>query len=126
MGSNIAYEALDTLKEYIPRLIDGIEKITVHFSQQREGDGFGLMVHLLEGLEWAMAVVDKTQDTLRMHGLDLEHEQIRRLFLELVKAVENEDYVLISDVLEYEIAEVLAAWQNELAKIDFAKYMEVI
>ncbi|WP_069650363.1 hypothetical protein [Caloranaerobacter ferrireducens] len=119
MGQNIVYEALETLYDYSFRLIDGINAAVEDFREQREDKGLEILPQIIEGLQWAIEVVFRTKYVLQEYEIEIEEEEIKDLLNELLDAVENQDYVLISDLLEYEIIELLKEWQKGLQKMNF-------
>lgn len=119
MEQNIVYEALESLYDYSFRLIDGINVVVEDFRQQREDKGLKILPQIIEGLQWAIEVVFRTKYVFKEYGIEIEEEEIKNLLNELLDAVENQDYVLISDLLEYEIIELLKKWQKGLQKMNF-------
>ena len=70
-------------------------------------------------MEWSVEVVFKLKNSLAIYGLEIEEVKVNNLLNELKDAIENEDYILISDLLQYEILEILKEWKSTLEKIDF-------
>lgn len=116
--NNIIYEALETLYDYLPRLIKGINDAVENFKMQREDKGIGLLIKIIDGLQWCTEVVYKTEEVLTTYGIEIDKEAINSIYNEVIEALENEDYVLISDLLEYEIVPILKEWFEGLDKMN--------
>lgn len=111
------YESLSTINEYLHELTTVIEQTIEVFKQQKEDVGLKLLIKIIDGLSWTIEAVFSLKPELEEHGFDSEVEQVNDMLMELLKAIENEDFVLISDILEYEVLEVLTSWQNVISKI---------
>jgi hypothetical protein len=112
MKDQAVYETLVAVDDYILRLTRGIESTVQLFRQQKEDEGLGLLIQIIDGLSWTIEAVFSLRITLLEQGFNANVEQLNDLLNELLKAMENEDYVLISDILQYEIQETLHSWKN--------------
>lgn len=83
-----------------------------------------------EALELYQDLIDVTRDFLAMVGVlrdefsmtDSEYlsqrmEELSELFSEIMEVVENQDWILLSDLLEYEFVPALEKWQAVLTGI---------
>ena len=83
-----------------------------------------------EALELYQDLIDVTRDFLTMVGVlrdefsmaDGEYlgqrmEELSELFSEIMEVVENQDWILLSDLLEYEFVPALEKWQAVLTGI---------
>ena len=75
------------------------------------GDSKKLLADIFEGLDWIARAVSLTNKF--RPGKMCEYELIDKL-PELIQAYENSDYVLIGDILDYEIRPVLEKWVNQM------------
>jgi hypothetical protein len=90
----------------------------------RDGDeskGGKLFVELVMGLEWFVKVTSAAETLLqvdfgdtRCAGRTLTEtvESLNRVLLEIIVAQEQRDWVLLTDLLEYELAPQLELWQQ--------------
>ncbi len=104
-------ETLAEINIYLPKMIRGIDEFVECAVQSREQDAKKLLASILEGLEWIAQAVCLTgrHKPGPMNGQDLMEK-----LPELVDACENNDYVLMSDILDYEIKPVLEKWASQV------------
>jgi len=74
-----------------------------------------MMIDLIEGIEWLTQAIDGTRDIHGEYAMDVS--QINSALHEISEAYENMDYVLLSDLLEYELLPVINVWRKQLAGI---------
>ncbi len=113
-NEQLIYESVESLKEYLPKLIQGIEKVLEYIEVKDEKEAFTLLVQVIEGLQWSFEVAILTAPTFDRLGMIVDQEHILNILNELVSAIQNRDLILMSDLLEYEILEVLRLWQKNL------------
>lgn len=83
-----------------------------------------------EALEVFQDLMDVTRDFLNMVGvlrgdcgacgnssLDAVAEEISTLFSEMLEVLENEDWILLADLLEYEFIPVIGRWRPVIAEL---------
>jgi len=102
----VMFEGLETAMTYLPILQTGLTDIAVFLQEGREGEGISKFIQAVTGLEWlgkilsgAAAILD--EETLRNSFKSVE--SYSQKLAELLEGWENRDYVLIADLLEYEI-----------------------
>ncbi|MBU7006405.1 hypothetical protein [Phosphitispora fastidiosa] len=101
-------DGLETAVTYLPVLQSGLTDIAAFLQEGREGEGISKFLQVVPGMEWlgqilsgAVLIIDSNilQDSFRSsaagYGKKLE---------ELLEGWQNRDYVLIADLLEYELA----------------------
>lgn len=95
--------------EYIPRLKVGIMEVAELFQKYEENKGTALLCEVIEGLQWFI-------DTLVIiHKLNEENIlEINDKLNEIVTALGNEDYILVGDLLQYEIIPVIEEVESNL------------
>ena len=109
-------EILVLVDQYIIKLINAIENAVKAFKQQKEDEGLKLLIQIIDGLSWVIETMVNLMPVLQEHRLDADPEKINVLLRELLGAMENEDFVLISDLLEYEVLEILSSWKSVIEK----------
>lgn len=109
-NEELVKETLESLTDYLPRLIIGCQKIAEQFHSADEATAMQSLPNALEGLEWVIQVVSELQKFGVLAEFDLA--RITSHFPELESALVNRDYILIGDLLEYEIVPVLEEWAN--------------
>ncbi|GLC32334.1 hypothetical protein [Clostridium omnivorum] len=95
-------EALVTASEYIVNLKLGLKKTAEFFQNYDETKGSALLYKVIDGLYWIMDVLVYTKIVS-----DEEVVEINDNFKKVVNAFENEDYVLIGDLLFYEVMPIM-------------------
>ena len=83
-----------------------------------------------EALEVYQDLMDVTRDFLGMIGVlrgeslakgtgafETSAEEISKLFSEMVEVLENEDWILLADLLEYEFVPAMTRWKGVIAEL---------
>ncbi|WP_315121939.1 hypothetical protein [uncultured Clostridium sp.] len=104
-------EALETAKNYINNLKEGIDKIYGYISEGKENMALALIPDAAEGIEWLSQVLVLTKD---VHKKDLDINGLNDILNEIVEAIENEDYILVGDLFKYEIYHIMDEIQEEV------------
>lgn len=91
-----------TLNDYLINLVPAIKKCANYYQSGQLSDGSSLLVNIIDGLNWVITVAAKY---IEMQGNSIKEINIK--LNEMVKAFENEDYILVGDFLEYEILPVM-------------------
>lgn len=117
MNDTELQELLSSFQEYVGKLIDGIEKCIEYFRSQQEHLALPLFADIIEGLQWTIEVAFGTKEVLKQYEIEIDETQINQVFKELLEAVQNQDYVLTADILEYEVLEWLSLCRQQLTQI---------
>jgi hypothetical protein len=115
-------DTLNTLYSYNMRLIASLDNIVSEFRGQREANALRQLVDALEGLEWSINISILTGDIFTQYGLYIDKEHITGVLKDMVGAMENSDFVLLPDLLEYELIDFLKTCQETLQTILNDKY----
>ena len=107
-------EALITAEEYIDNLKNGITMAVDFIQEGQEQRGCNIISSISEGIDWLMQVLSLTSE---YHKGKIRSDNISEKLLEIVEALENEDYILISDLLNYEIIPILDAIQQQIKEV---------
>lgn len=109
-------EALDDAQEYLPRLSRGLRRAAELLVTGREGEGINIFLQALDGLQW----FEQLNETLAGGAADLPGDFAERLsghrggMADLLAAWENQDYLLVGDILDYELAPYLEYFIEQL------------
>lgn len=114
---NIVADTLNTLSEYLVRLDSGIRKAVDSFRSQREGEGLELLMQIIEGVDWCVQVITRTEYLFKNNGIDIYNSNINDKLKDLENSLKNEDYVFAADLLEYEMIDVIVNWQDALRRL---------
>lgn len=111
------FEVLYELKKYNNKLIPAIENAVEDLRSQREDKALNLVVQIIDGLKWVIEVVFYTRTVFDERGFIFEDYKINDTLKEILNSLENQDYVLLGDLFEYEILPTLSKIQNALEDI---------
>lgn len=112
--SNIKVQQLETLEmavEYIGKLEAGILECSECFQGSKEEKGYKLVTQIVDGLNWLIESIRLT-NSLHMEKITLG--KIEENFSEMIEGLENRDSVLITDILQYEILELIKGWKEKM------------
>jgi hypothetical protein len=105
-------EIIDSAVEYIDKVLFGIEDIIEDFQSGREDKATRAMTQLVDGIQWLFQAIDGTKDVQGNNSIDVSNTN--PLLAQLIEAYENTDYVLLGDLLEYELTPVVKDWKDKL------------
>lgn len=97
-------EVLITVDEYLYKLKDGIKNISDLIQEGREEQSFNIIAQVADGLQWVDEAFIVTKE---YHNNELNLEKINEFIEEIAEALENEDYILVSDLFAYEILPII-------------------
>ena len=122
VATNLA-NALDYLKKLIP----GFEQAADLFRTGNEQEANKYYLQILDGIDWFSQVVsiimNPDEGEMELPDADDENLQARQkkltdLMSQMLEANENQDWVLLADILEYEMVPFYKDWENILAKLE--------
>lgn len=111
--NNEKMQVIESLVEYIPKLEFGIKEITECAQSGQENKFLEKIYYGLEGIEW---VINATALTSDIHGINIDIINLNELFKEMLAGIENGDYILVCDIIEYEFLPQLEYWKDILIK----------
>jgi hypothetical protein len=113
---------IDNADAYLIRLIPGIEKSVELFRVGNEQEANKFFVKIVDGIDWFSQVLDIiltakeiSPDTV-FEGKSIQDRRSSLVDLtqQMVDANKNQDWVLLADLLEYEILPYYQEWSNLL------------
>jgi len=120
---DMALHFLSNGPEYLRAIIASTEQVSELFRVADEKDANEQYVHTLESLQLFMQVLHSSREAL---GLDFARiqveggaveqrlERLSVLIQEMLSAQEQEDWVLLADILQYDLGEELTGWSKVL------------
>ena len=102
------FETLQTANEYIVKLESGIIEAARLFKSGEEGQAVNMIHDIIDGIEW---LSDVMRLTIGVHEKEIELDEINTQLAEIVEAFNNEDYILVADLFEYEILPIIGQWK---------------
>ncbi|MFW5486886.1 MAG: hypothetical protein ACNI3A_00420 [Desulfovibrio sp.] len=116
MAVNITRE----LYKVIRIMENGAKEVAELFRKADDSEGLDLFQDLLDVTRdfFGMVGVLRSEFSLDEHEiLNNAVEELSNLFSEMVEVTENEDWILLSDLLEYEYIPAVVRWKNVVAKL---------
>ena len=122
VATNLA-NALDYLKKLIP----GFEQAADLFRAGNEQEANKYYLQILDGIEWFSQVVsvimspDEGETELPDtddESLEVRQKKLTDLMSQMLEANENQDWVLLADILEYEMVPFYKDWEKILSKLE--------
>lgn len=98
----IIEESIETAKVYLPRLKDGLHEIVKLFHEGKDQEAVSLFVTAVDGLEWFNSFLKGMQ----LANLETDSKKITnypQIMKDLLSAWERQDFLLVSDIIEYEL-----------------------
>lgn len=120
--SDIINKNVDNADAYLIRLIPGIEKSVELFRMGNEQEANKFFINIIDGIDWLSQVLDMiltakaiSPDTV-FDGKSIQDRQASLVDLtqQMVDANKNQDWVLLADLLEYEILPYYQEWSDLL------------
>lgn len=105
----LQFETLQTANEYVLKLEAGIAEAARLFKSGNEGQATQMVPYIVDGVEW---LSDAMRLTVGIHKKEIHFDEINSNLLEIVEAFNNEDYILASDLFEYEILPIISQWKG--------------
>ena len=122
VATNLA-NALDYLKKLIP----GFEQAADLFRAGNEQEANKYYLQILDGIDWFSQVVsvimspDEGETELPDtddESLEVRQKKLTDLMSQMLEANENQDWVLLADILEYEMVPFYKDWEKILSKLE--------
>jgi hypothetical protein len=119
---DIINKNIENADAYLIRLIPGIEKSVELFRMGSEQEANKFFIKIIDGIDWFSQVLDiiltakaMSPDTV-FEGKSIQDRQTSLVSLtqQMVDANKNQDWVLLADLLEYEILPYYQEWSNLL------------
>lgn len=123
---DIVDKNLSNATQYLEKLIPGIEQAAQLFRAGSEQEANQYFVNVVDGIDWFSEVVTIVIRVLRLdpesaifNGESFRDRQEKHLEMsrQLLEANQNKDWVLLADLLEYEILPFYREWNDLLPQI---------
>ncbi|CAI3628958.1 MULTISPECIES: hypothetical protein [Clostridium] len=106
-------EILKSVNDYLYNLKEGIKSVSELIQSGKEYEAVNLIVKVSDGLEWINEALNCTKD-YNLNNLNLN--EINGFIGEICEALENEDFILVSDLFNYEIIPILEKLHDSIRK----------
>lgn len=117
--SDLVRESLADLQVYLPRLSGGLKDIASLFRLGEFKKALALLPKAVEGIGWLIKVFEYTAlllgvDWKNLKDIDFEGERDNVVLKlgDLSRALEDRDFIRLSDILAYEVAPIVEGWEK--------------
>ncbi len=131
---NIEYGTLDSIVErnidnaeaYLEKFVPGLEKASDLYRTGNSQEASKFFLNIIDGIDWLSMVIDSVIEAKRLdihkkaytnQSLQERKEQLLQLTNQALEANKNKDWVLLADLLEYEILPFYQNWAEILPEI---------
>ncbi len=114
MAENFLEEKLDMIGEGLEYMDRVVLKLDDVCSTLRKKEKLENIVQISEGL---MAVVQIIEYTNELNKIEINENEIASFISDIVDGMENGDYNLVADILEYEIKPLYQKWADVFAEV---------
>jgi hypothetical protein len=113
---------LDNAKDYLKKLIPGFQKAADLFRMENEQEANKYYLQILDGVDWfsqvLLTILQSWEKNLEGQSLEERQKKLTGLIAQMLEANQNQDWVLMADLLEYEMIPLYEDWQEVLSKIN--------
>ena len=113
-------------QNYLQKLLPGIEKTAEIFRSGNEQEANQLFLQIIDGMDWFSQVMEIVIQVKQFEpdrpiysgkSLQDQKNQFADLTRQMLEANKNKDWVLLADLLEYELLPYYQEWNDFLPKI---------
>ncbi len=105
------FEMLDEGLEYMCRVLSQIDKTCANL---RKKEGIDAIAQISEGFMATMQIVKYTADLTQ---IKIDDENIKGFVAEMVEGMENGDFNLVADIIEYEFKPLYDEWAEAFDRV---------
>lgn len=125
--SEVISRNIANAEEYLGKLIPGIERAAELFRNGSEQEANQFFLQIIDGMDWFSQVIEMITQAKPMDptsplfaGESIEDRQNRlfELTKQMVEANKSKDWVLLADLLEYELLPFYEQWAETLPEIN--------
>jgi hypothetical protein len=113
---------LTNAKAYLEKLVPGFQKAADLFRMGNEQEANQYYLQILDGIDWfsqvILTIVNAQVDIFKEQTLEDRQKKLTDFMAQMLEANQNKDWVLMADLLEYEMAPFYKDWQEVLTRIE--------
>lgn len=98
------------LKDAIDKAISTMEQTTALFYQQKNKEGYQLLDSALQDIMQAVSLISKIKT--KTNQIQIEEQKLNNTLGNAMKAIEQGDTVLLSDILHFDLRSILIDYCN--------------
>jgi len=113
-------ETTEAISEYFDRFLPSISQLSDHFYGEITEENWGAFSYFIEGLSWILKSIEflqviSGQEAYSIHNKALQ--ELSKIVEDLETALEDEQYVVVGDLMQYELSPVLESYKEEITKM---------
>lgn len=116
MKQDIIEDTLESMKDYLPKLVAASAQIAEDI-QTHQGDWLNTLVDYLEGIGWLTLAIDGIRKLNQRFLEKCDTSLLLPLIDQVSATLEQQDFVSLSDLLQYELQPLLQSYDDELRGI---------
>lgn len=120
--TQLVTQALGSCREFVPHVKEACVRASEKFRSTDLSSAQNQFIETMEGCYWLVDTLKHirgaSRDPVQIKNLDQwtsNEQKMAQIVREVVVAYEAKDYVLVADLLEYELSEAVGAWQSVLS-----------
>lgn len=115
----IIEETKESLLDYIPRLIDAATSMAENLQSGNHYEAMHQLPLFFEGIDWTLQAIVGIQNN--GYPIEIDSTLLNNFLGEVATAMQNQDFILLADLLEYEFTPIFETWLDEVAKLTGGK-----
>ena len=113
---------LSNALDYLEKLIPGFDQAADLFRTGNEQEANKYYIQILDGMDWFSEVMNVVMSSEGEgqepeNSLRIRQAKLTDLMSQMLEANKNQDWVLLADILEYEMIPFYKEWQTILSKL---------
>ena len=113
---------LSNALDYLEKLIPGFDQAADLFRTGNEQEANKYYIQILDGMDWFSEVVNVVMSSAGEgqepeNSLRIRQAKLTDLMSQMLEANKNQDWVLLADILEYEMTPFYKEWQTILSRL---------
>ena len=113
---------LSNALDYLKKLIPGFDQAADLFRTGNEQEANKYYIQILDGMDWFSEVVNVVMSSEGEgqepeNSLQVRQAKLTDLMSQMLEANKNQDWVLLADILEYEMTPFYKEWQTILSRL---------
>ncbi|MCX8130710.1 MAG: hypothetical protein N3I35_11500 [Clostridia bacterium] len=110
-------ETLLSARDYIKRVIPGIDSICDKFREDNKDSAFQMCSDLKEGLEWLAEAFSLTKDVQEACNVIIGQDGMTLLITKMESALETKDTTMMGGFLTDDLKPVIFSWEKKLDEL---------
>lgn len=112
------FERLQEAERYLGVMQDAVQTMIDDLKLEDTDNIFHMLGMLSEGIEWLLTVFELTKE---IQVEEIDTSEINDTVATLVEGMENKDWMLLTDCLEYSLLEQVVEWKR-LVRVTLDEY----